>query len=297
MIDPSASVSVIVPVFDDAVALENCLAALARQDHAGPVEIIVVDNAPRFSLARLAERHPEATFLWEPRPGSYRARNRALGEAQGEIIAFTDSDCRPHPGWLSAAVAALAARPELGFIGGRVRVVPAVPGNPATAELFDQILAFPQRRYVETGGYAVTANMVARRSVIDQVGGFDAGLKSGGDAEWGQRAVAAGYARAYVEAAVVDHPARRSWAEIAGKLRRTAGGARDRSPEWRDCLAFVARHAVPPRRHVLTLLEAREPEIGWPKRAQLIGWAIMANWVSAYERARLQLSRAPSARR
>jgi hypothetical protein len=70
------------------------------------------------------------------------------------------------------------------------------PDN-AIYELYDSMFYFDQADYVRRGRFACTANAFTLASVIRRVGPFDAGLKSGGDREWGNRVAAAGYAVAF----------------------------------------------------------------------------------------------------
>ena len=58
-------------------------------------------------------------MLVQPHGGPARARNLGARAARGRLLAFTDDDCRPEPGWLAALEAALAARPGA-MVGGRV---------------------------------------------------------------------------------------------------------------------------------------------------------------------------------
>jgi hypothetical protein len=69
---------------------------------------------------------------------------------------------------------------------------------------------------------------VTWRDVVDRVGEFDAGLKSGGDAEWSRRVTASGGTQRYAPTAVVRHPARASWAEVRDKNRRVTAGVCER---------------------------------------------------------------------
>jgi GT2 family glycosyltransferase len=60
--------------------------------------------------------------------------------------------------------------------------------------------------------FAATANLFVRRTVIDDVGAFDASLRSGGDYEFGRRATGAGYRLVYApEACVVHRPRASLW--------------------------------------------------------------------------------------
>jgi GT2 family glycosyltransferase len=286
----SPSVSIIIPVFNDPERLALCLRSLEAQDYAGPFEILVVDNGSTV-LPTVTGR---ARLLTESTPGSYAARNRALTEATGKILAFTDSDCVPAPCWLREGVAALRSGPNIGLAGGRVRIVPMSTGTPNLAELFESAVAFPQDRYIRDGRYAATANMFTTRAVMDHVGPFNSRLRSGGDADWGQRVAAAGYDLVYAPDAVMDHPARASQDEIFTKLRRTVGGERDRRPGWAQALRFAARHAVPPRTRMLSALHLADTSL--PRRVQVAAYCVAINWSYAGYRLWLQTSRGSSAR-
>ncbi len=96
----------------------------------------------------------------------------------------------------------------------------------SAVEIYDLLTAFPQERYIERDHYAVTANVFTFRRVIDQIGAFDAQLKSSGDNEWGNRIHRAGFAQVYCQEACVSHPARRTYREIGQKTVRLVHGQR-----------------------------------------------------------------------
>jgi glycosyltransferase involved in cell wall biosynthesis len=277
-------VSVIIPVFNDQERLTIALTALENQSYPGPYEILVVDNGS----TELPVVTGRARLLSETRPGSYNARNRALKEAGGEVIAFTDSDCIPATDWLEAGVNALRANPAAGLIGGKVILFAEDAVHPTLAEAFEMATGFPQKHYVVNGHYAATANVFTRREVLKDVGFFDGTLKSGGDAEWGNRVFEAGYALAYDDRVIIRHPARSSHAEIARKVRRTTGGERDRRPGVGNMLRFSIRHLFPPRRRLCAIF--RMSEMGVGLRLRLLCYAIYINWLHSFERVRLQLS-------
>lgn len=101
-----SAVSVVVPARDDAVALDRCLRALARQTVA-PLEVVVVDNASTDATADVARRHG-ARVVHEPRVGIPMAAAAGYDAARGDVIARLDADSRPGPGWVASVVAALA---------------------------------------------------------------------------------------------------------------------------------------------------------------------------------------------
>jgi GT2 family glycosyltransferase len=211
-------VSVIVPVYDDP-RIARCVAALAEQTFPPErFEVIVVDNGGP-ALPPL----PGVTLLREPIPGSFGARNRGIRAAQGEILAFTDADCLPDPGWLTAGVARLAAADAPDSVGGAVWLFPRDPARVSAGELYELVWGFPQRSFVEEKHFAATANLFVRSTAMEEIGGFDATLLSGGDVEWGERAHRAGKRMVFAKEALVCHPARRL-GELVTKYRRTCVG-------------------------------------------------------------------------
>jgi glycosyltransferase involved in cell wall biosynthesis len=223
------TVTVVVPVRDGPDELARCVEGLLDQDYPPDrVAVVVVDNGSAVPVASRLPAHDRLTVLREDRPGSYVARNTGVAAAQGEVVAFTDADCLPTPGWLRELVAALAAEPRADLVGGAVELVfPA--GRPVGGlEWYEYLMGFPQERYLRENGFAVTANMGTWRAVLDRVGPFDAALLSGGDADWGRRVRTAGGRQRYAAAAVVRHPARVTWADQVTKHRRTTQGVIDK---------------------------------------------------------------------
>lgn len=96
------TVSVVIPVKNDAEKLRYCLEALARQQVA-PVEIIVVDNGSNDDSAELARRNG-AAVLFEPRPGIGVASATGYDRARGDILARLDADSVPDPDWIDTIV-------------------------------------------------------------------------------------------------------------------------------------------------------------------------------------------------
>ena len=240
-------VTVVVPVRDGQVVLGGCLDALAAQQQVSDVEVVVVDNGSSDATVVLAAAHPVVTrIVAEARPGSYAARNAGVAAADGDVLAFTDADCRPEPLWLRRGLDALAGAD---LVGGAVRA--AVSDRSTAWERYDRGTYLDQRRAVEQEGYAATANLLVRAEVFARVGGFDARLTSSGDLEWGQRATAAGWRLVHAPDAVVLHLPRRTGGDTWRLNRRLGAGwrqlARDgrRPPAWREpALRVPLRWAV-----------------------------------------------------
>ena len=114
---PRASlVSVVIPVRNDAPALEHCLDLLARQT-VPPLEVVVVDNGSTDGSADIARRWG-AVVVVEPRVGIPAAAAAGYDAARGEVIARLDADSRPDARWIETALGHLAANPELEALTG-----------------------------------------------------------------------------------------------------------------------------------------------------------------------------------
>lgn len=154
-------ISVIIPVRDRAELLDRCLGALAPRlgDHA---EVVVVDDGSRDRTRQVAlewaSRH-RVRVLDNEGSGAVAARSTGVAASDGEVLAFTDSDCVPSPGWLAAGLAAIDAGADL--VQGRT-----------TPERACGVL---ERSLWVTGddGLHATCNLFVRRSAFDAAGGFD----------------------------------------------------------------------------------------------------------------------------
>jgi glycosyltransferase involved in cell wall biosynthesis len=111
-----ASVSVVIPVYNDAHMLQICLDALARQTRLAD-EIVVVDNACTDASAHVA-RSAGARVVPEPTRGIPAATSAGFDSAHGDILARLDADSIPAPDWLERMEALLDAHPEASAVTG-----------------------------------------------------------------------------------------------------------------------------------------------------------------------------------
>jgi glycosyltransferase involved in cell wall biosynthesis len=116
MPDGTVSCSIVIPVLDDAVALERCLRALARQTR-HPMEVVVVDNGSADDSAAVAERYG-ATLLREDQAGIAAAAAHGYDAATGDLILRLDADSAPARDWVARIVDAFEADPDLDALTG-----------------------------------------------------------------------------------------------------------------------------------------------------------------------------------
>ena len=218
------TVSVVVPVRNGRAQLPLLLAALERQTlPRDRFEVIVADDASDDGTPDIVREHPlgARVVVCETRGGSYAARNRALLEASADVLAFTDADCVPSPDWLERGLAAMA-QPGADLVAGHIEI--PLGGRPSAAALIDCARHLDQARAVGEG-FGATANLWARRDVVERVGGFNADLISGGDTEFGHRAQASGATLRYAPEVRIVHPPRGAARELARKAYRLGYGA------------------------------------------------------------------------
>lgn len=201
-------VSVVVPTYERSFRVRATLSALARMEPpSGGFETIVVDDGSSAehaeSLARSAAEVPAARVIRQENRGPAAARNAGVAVASGELIAFLDDDCVPSPDWLVRLTAPFdSADPWLAAVGGRV--LPAPPTN--------WVARFLAATEYSSGVQAVfvnaaTANACYRRSVLEELDGFDERFlhPGGDDPDLSERVRRAGYRLKFVSEAVVYH--------------------------------------------------------------------------------------------
>ncbi len=212
--------------------LARTLAAVAALDPP-PHEVLVVDNAPATTATKdVVSRYPHLRYIIEPQRGLNRARNRALQAASADIVAFTDDDAVPEPGWL-AALAVNFADPRVLCVTGLT--LPLELETPSQ-ELFEEHCSFVRgfARTVFDGRVdhplhvsrvGAGANLAVRRILPSLVGRFDARLdagtptRSGGDHEMFTRVLRHGHRIVYEPRAVSWHRHRRTPAELREVVR------------------------------------------------------------------------------
>ncbi|HAR97084.1 MAG TPA: glycosyl transferase [Deltaproteobacteria bacterium] len=214
-------VSVIVPAYNAERMIEGLVNSLLCSDYPRDrFEVIVVDNGSRDTTRRIVEGLPVILLEENEIQSSYAARNRGLMASRGEIVAFTDADCRVDPDWIGEGVRALETH-SADLIGGKIEFF--FSKKRTTAELCDAARAMRNDRYIAERNGCITANLFVKASVFRALGPFSANVKSGGDMMWTTKATAAGYILRYEPKAVVYHPARKL-REILSKNLRVGGG-------------------------------------------------------------------------
>lgn len=220
-------VSVIVPIYNGESDLSGLLNCLKAQTYpTDRVEYLLVDNGSQDQTAQLlsAAAATEPNFPLRPLSeatiqSSYAARNAGIRSAKGQILVFTDADCRPQPNWLEQLVQPFID-PEVGIVAGEIL---ALPGDSLLERYADRhntlsqvhTLAHPFQPYGQT------ANLAIRQTILTQVGLFRPYLTTGGDADLCWRILQQGSWKIELAAsAIVYHRHRSTVAELQSQWRR-----------------------------------------------------------------------------
>jgi GT2 family glycosyltransferase len=215
---PAAPISVVVCTFGRPVALERCLQAVLACDPP-PSEVVVVDQGTDRLEGRIDDAR--VTYVRIDRRGVSRGRNLGVEAAEHELVAFTDDDCVPAPGWIGALAAAYEHGADA--VTGRVLPLPGSRGVPVSSRTSEARRTFTGPNQtpwdIGTGG-----NLSLRRAALEAVGGFDEGLGPGTrgraaeDVDLLYRVTNAGFTILYEPDAVVYHERKTRRARLGGRF-------------------------------------------------------------------------------
>jgi GT2 family glycosyltransferase len=171
-------VSVVVASYNGARTLRACLESLRHLNYPD-YEVILVDDGSTDDTPAIAMAFPEIRTIRHENRGLSAARNTGIAAATGEIVAFTDSDCRADEDWLRYLVADLLHNEFVG-IGGHnflppddslvAAAVMVSPGGPAHVMLTDR-----------EAEHIPGCNMAFYKWALEEIGGFDPIFRKAGD--------------------------------------------------------------------------------------------------------------------
>lgn len=205
-------VSFIVPAYNAESTIRKTLDSIAHQKPGVPCEVLIVDDGSNDSTLQIArdwctevQSHQSIThteIIQAVHEGEAAAMNRGMQNAQGELVAWVESDVILAPEWLHFVMDALQ-EPEIAGAGGWL--FPA-PSDGWIASFFGYEISRKIGSNVGEVRHITSANSLYRRSVFDQIGPcrVDLGLSSF-DSDVNHRIRHAGYRLAFAPAALAWH--------------------------------------------------------------------------------------------
>jgi glycosyltransferase involved in cell wall biosynthesis len=173
--DHQPLVSVIMAVHNREASVARAIDSVLGQTYRS-LELIVVDDGSTDGTREVVERFsPPVKLISQTHAGAYVARNHALRYAQGELIAFIDSDDAWTPDKLELQVP-LMRRPDVGLVFGDAIHVMAPQDGASQTGLTSFSVAPPKRGRALEGlvscNFVPTCTVLVRRSCLEEIGGF-----------------------------------------------------------------------------------------------------------------------------
>lgn len=166
-------ISIVIPAYNEEKYIGDCIDSIKQ--HGGSLfhEIVVVNNASKDRTTEIATAKG-ARVVYESNKGLTHARRRGLIEATGDIIAYLDADTRISPNWAPLVTHSFTTNSDLVCLSGPYRYFDGSVWQRSVMHSLWHIFAPIMYRIV---GYAVLGgNFVARKSALEQMGGFDTSI-------------------------------------------------------------------------------------------------------------------------
>jgi glycosyltransferase involved in cell wall biosynthesis len=196
--------SIIIPTFNGAARIGNCLDSLVKQAVGRDIEILVVDDGSTDSTTNVVNSYSSVRLITQANAGPASARNRGALEAKGTILLFTDDDCVPMPDWLDAMLAPFNDSEIVGAKGVYGSHQKSLAARFVQIEYEDKyrlMAGLPNIDFIDTYSAAF------RRERFLEMAGYDTSfpVACAEDIELSYRMSARGWKMKFVPAAIVYH--------------------------------------------------------------------------------------------
>ena len=212
----NATVSIVIPTKNNGDILEKCLSSIQNLDYPkDKLEVIIVDGCSTDNTVEIAKKYGCKVIFEDKGTISY-ARDIGVKHAKGEFIAFTDADCVVDRNWIKELIRHFDDE-KVAAVGG-----PNITPEDDTefAKCVGIVLSFLSKvgaRYGLVGGevreiyHNPTCNVMYRKKVLEEVGGFNYSLVTVDDEELDYRIRKRGYKILYTPFAIVYHYRKPTW--------------------------------------------------------------------------------------
>ena len=179
--------SIIICSYNRASYISDALTSLYRQTAVlNEFEVIIVDNNSTdntkevYVIWRQTNTNGQFTFISETKQGASFARNTGATIAKGEWVCFMDDDAVATPNYVENILKHIQNKPDAVGFGGRI-IPKYIPSEPKWMSYYVSSLVgnfdyAPIACAFENGKYPLESNMIVKKSVYDQIGGFNVNL-------------------------------------------------------------------------------------------------------------------------
>jgi len=198
--DSLPGVSIIVPTFNSESTIDECLRSILELDYPKQLlEVIMIDGGSTDATTERAKAYPVKLISSQLNPPA--AYNLVLKTAEKEIIGLIDSDAKVEKGWLRKLVKHLDDPKVAGASG----TVETWNKNKLVPRAIGYELSYRYRRLPNTVERVATMNLLLKKKVTLEIGGFDEALPTQYDTDIGARIANAGYRIAFDSEAICYH--------------------------------------------------------------------------------------------
>jgi cellulose synthase/poly-beta-1,6-N-acetylglucosamine synthase-like glycosyltransferase len=193
-------VTIIVAAYNNQDTIEECLKSILLLKYPEDLfEVIVMDGGSKDVTVKIAEKFPiKVVSIRLNAPAAY---NYAMKIASYPILGFIDADAKVEPEWLNKLIPSLSD-PKVAGVSGSIETWNKE--NPWAKSIGYEL----KNRYKRIGKYTgriATMNLLLKKAVIEEAGGWDEKLPSQYDTDLGFRISAKNYRIAYEPSAVCYH--------------------------------------------------------------------------------------------
>lgn len=219
-------ISVVVGIRNEERFIEECIESLLRLDYPqDSYEIIIVDGMSTDKTRDLVQKYPVRLLLNE-RKNVAAARNLGVKNARGDLVAFTDGDCKVYSQWLKILVLEMQNAPDdVVCVGGPNLIFDTDP-------IFGRVVGYAQETFLGSGGSAQSknstkkhyvsslpnCNAMYKKSAIQEVGCFDERFLIGQDGDLNYRIGKRGHKFLYIPKAQVLHHRRGTFKSFSVRM-------------------------------------------------------------------------------
>jgi glycosyltransferase involved in cell wall biosynthesis len=167
--------SIVIPVYNDWISLDQCLQSLGKQSNSPSFEVIVVDDGSTESTPesiRNSVQEYQLTAIWQSHAGIPAARNHGIRASKGEVVLFVDADCRLRSNCLAILSEAIARAPlhdcfQLRLLGNRSSLVGRAEELRLMALQEHTLQPDGRIRYLNTAGFAIRRARTVETDLFD----------------------------------------------------------------------------------------------------------------------------------
>lgn len=132
-------VSIIVPAYNEEKTIDACLESILNQDYRGEMEVIVVNDGSTDQTVDTVLKYPVKFINLKVNVGKANALNRAIEDAKGDILIFTDSDSYMSASAVSSLVECLITNNDVQMVAGNVFIHNNSQGKKCIMKYFQMI--------------------------------------------------------------------------------------------------------------------------------------------------------------